>query len=171
MSSASIRSYIDCDLSAQQPGFWFGAQKLKCEQMNRKGNGSTEGMWNQISLTLRFLLCAHWLTKNAAPDNLHYQSNLSLFSFSSHSHPLVFLSSSLFCFPPSVFTDGLFGRWKGRELCQLWVYTEAKGRNLLKQPWELDLFVGDKAETPHGGADTVQVVCVCRGVCVWGVRV
>lgn len=80
-SAASMRSYIDCDLSAQQRGLWFEAQKLKCEQMNRKRNGSTEGMWNQISLTLWFLLSAHWLTQNAAPDNLHYQSNLSLFPF------------------------------------------------------------------------------------------
>lgn len=47
--------------------------------MNRKGNGSTEG--NQISYSRRVLLRARWLTKNAA-DNLHYQSNLSPFSFS-----------------------------------------------------------------------------------------
>ena len=56
-------------------------------------------MWNQISLTLRFLLRAHWLTKNAAPDNLHYQSNLSLFlffSFTSIGFPLLFY---FFLFP------------------------------------------------------------------------
>lgn len=133
-SAASMRSYIDCDLSAQQRGLWFEAQKLKCEQMNRKRNGSTEGMRNQISLTLRFLLCAHWLTQNAAPDNLHYQSNLSLSPFSSHFHPLVFLSFPLFpiplFYPPSIFADGLFGQRKGRELCQLWVYSGGKGKKL-----------------------------------------
>lgn len=76
------------------------SSKAEMQQMNRKGNHSTEGKWNQISFTLRFLPRAHWLTKNAAPDNLHYRSNLSLFSFSSHSHPLVFLSFSFFPYSP-----------------------------------------------------------------------
>jgi len=96
---SKIKSLIDCDLSARQSGLWFGAPKLKCGQINRKGNGSTEGMWNQISLTLWFLLTLAF--DNVAPDNLHSRTNLSLFSFSSDSHPLAFLPFSVFSLSPS----------------------------------------------------------------------
>ena len=52
-----------------------------------------------MSLTLHFLLGEQWLRKNAAPDKLHYQSNRSLFSFSSRSHALVVFSSLFFVSP------------------------------------------------------------------------
>lgn len=41
---------------------------------------------------------------------------------------------------------------------------EAKRGNSLREQWELDSFVGYTAEAQHGGADKVQVWCVC--VCV-----
>lgn len=93
--SASIRCCTDCDLSARQPGLWFGAQKLKCEQMNRKGNGSTKGMWNQISLTLWFLLSR----------TLAYQQYSSWQSTLSKQSVFLFV---FFSFPSIVFFPLLF---------------------------------------------------------------
>lgn len=168
---SKIKSLIDCDLSARQSGLWFGAPKLKCGQINRKGNGSTEGMWNQISLTLWFLLTLAF--DNVAPDNLHSRTNLSLFSFSSDSHPLAFLPFSVFfpfpfIFPPSVFSDGLFGHQKGESSASCECTAEAKRRTSVRQQ-EWDSLVGSTAEPQHGGADTLQVIHVC--VCLWGMGV
>lgn len=45
------------------------------------------------------------------------------------SSPFLFFPFPLL-FPPSAFADGLFGRRKGRELCQLWVYSRGKEKKL-----------------------------------------
>lgn len=172
--TASIRSYIDCDLSAQQPGLWFDAQKLKCEEMNRKGNSSTEGMWNQISFnsaifTLRTFAeqeCSSWqsaLSKQSVSPFL-------LFSFPSIALPL------LFCFPfllsfslPLSLQMGCLAGGRKESCASCECTAEAKRGNSLREQWELDSFVGYTAEAQHGGADKVQVWCVCVCVCRrWG---
>lgn len=109
--------------------------------------------------TLAYQQCSPWqstLSKQSV-------SLFLLFSFPS----IGFLSFSLFSFlslfPPSVFADGLVGRWKGRELCQLWEYSRSKEKKLSDSgssctcSWDI--------QQEHNVDVQIQVLCV-----FWGVR-
>lgn len=105
---------------------------------------------------------------NAAPDNLHYQCNLSRFFFSSFSHPLVLICFFSFfhfpiCFSPSVFAEVI---WlvQGKRAVAV-VCVQMRQREESHSGGELHSFLGYTTERQHRGADTVKVLCVL--VCVY----
>lgn len=154
---------------------WFEAQKLKCgEKLNRKGNASTWGIWNQISVTLQFLLCACWFTMNAAPDNLHDQCNLSRFFFSSFSHPLVLISFFSFFHFSHLFLSLCVCRGylagARKESCGSWVCTDkAKGRKSFRRWASLICGIYNWKATQrcrHCEGTVFVSVCVCGCVSI-----
>lgn len=105
---------------------------------------------------------------NAAPDNLHYQCNLSRFFFSSFPHPLVLISFFSFfifpiCFSPSVFAEVI---WlvQGKRAVAV-VCVQMRRREESHSGGELHSFVGYTTERLHRGADTVKVLCLLVCVC------
>lgn len=155
-------------------GLVIWSWKAGMRTMNRKENGSlgVDVKSNQSNCNFCFVHSGLARKKNAAPDNLNYGSNLSLYSLSSHSHPLVFLPFTFFCPfstlsspPPSVFAHGLFG-WRQEGSCASWT-AEAKRRKSLGRQRELHSYVGFTSAAQDGGADPAQVGCVCTDAYIW----
>lgn len=111
---------------------WNSKAELHTDEYKRKLQ-HRGGMWNQISFpsdvftrcTLHCQECGSWqftLSKQSV-------SLFLFFPFSSIGFPFNFsLFSALF--PPSVFTDGLFGWWWGAALCQWWAYGRGKEKKV-----------------------------------------
>lgn len=132
----------NCDWSAHYPGSRLEAQGLKWGQMNRKACSSGNRKLNWFNAAIF----------NSVRSGYACMQLLTICIMEAIS--LLFETIFLLCFlppfrvlsPPSIFAGGLFGRRKGRGVCQLWALSGAKEREL-GQRRKQELLVGYCVET------------------------